>query len=157
MLGQLWNRLRSEEGGRGRRTRLEDEVLKAHRARGRQANLSYFAFTATPKTRRWRCSAPAARTGSREPFHLYSMRQAIEEGFILDVLRNYMTYATYYRLREGGRGRSPTWTSQKAKRAIARYVLHPPAQPRPKDRGHGRALPGPHPTQDRRARRRRWW
>ena len=51
-----------------------------------------------PNSRRWRSSAGGEPTANLEPFHLYSMRQAIEEGFILDVLQNYTTYKTYYRL-----------------------------------------------------------
>jgi type I restriction enzyme, R subunit len=67
-------------------------------ARGRQPNLSLFAFTATPKDRTVELFGTTSSDGLKQPFHLYTMRQAIEERFILDVLENYATYATYYRL-----------------------------------------------------------
>jgi type I restriction enzyme, R subunit len=76
-----------------------DAKLKAKAAaRGRSANLSYFAFTATPKARTLELFGTLDDTGTYVPFHTYSMRQAIEEGFILDPLRHYVTYDTYYRL-----------------------------------------------------------
>ncbi len=65
---------------------------------GRQPNISFFAFTATPKYKTLEVFGRPGPDGKPEPFHLYSMRQAIEEGFILDVLQNYTTYKTYYRL-----------------------------------------------------------
>jgi type I restriction enzyme R subunit len=73
-------------------------------ARGRQPNLSFFAFTATPKDRTVELFGRPGADGVKRPFHLYTMRQAIEEGFILDVLANYTTYARYFRLatRDGG-------------------------------------------------------
>lgn len=67
-------------------------------ARGRQPNLSFFAFTATPKDRTVELFGVVGADGVKRPFHLYTMRQAIEEGFILDVLANYTTYSTYFRL-----------------------------------------------------------
>ena len=68
-------------------------------ARGRHETLSYFAFTATPKAKTLELfGTPHPATGNLRPFHLYSMRQAIEEGFILDVLANYVTYRTYWKL-----------------------------------------------------------
>lgn len=67
-------------------------------ARERQENMSFFAFTATPKARTVNLFGTAGTDGKMGPFHLYSMRQAIEEGFILNVLDNYITYDTYYRL-----------------------------------------------------------
>jgi len=60
--------------------------------------LSFFAFTATPKGKTLELFGRKGASGLPEAFHLYSMRQAIEEGFILDVVKNYTTYATYYRL-----------------------------------------------------------
>ena len=60
--------------------------------------MSFFAFTATPKGKTLELFGRPGVNGTPEAFHLYSMRQAIEEGFILDVLTNYTTYATYYRL-----------------------------------------------------------
>ena len=70
-------------------------------ARGRQKNLCFFAFTATPKAQdagALRDTAGERRARRFVPFHLYSMRQAIEEGFILDVLANYTTYKTFFRI-----------------------------------------------------------
>jgi type I restriction enzyme, R subunit len=68
-------------------------------ARGRHETLSFFAFTATPKPKTLHLfGTPGSADGRPRPFHVYSMRQAIEEGFILDVLRNYVTYKTYWRL-----------------------------------------------------------
>jgi type I restriction enzyme R subunit len=67
-------------------------------SRGPQKNLSFFAFTATPKFRTLEVFGRKREDGKPYPFHLYSMRQAIEEKFILDVLKNYTTYKTFYRL-----------------------------------------------------------
>lgn len=75
-----------------------DPLVSSALARGRHANLSFFAFTATPKAKTLELFGQPGPDGKCRPFHVYSMRQAIEEGFILDVLRNYVTYATYYRL-----------------------------------------------------------
>ncbi|WP_220183115.1 type I restriction endonuclease subunit R [Sphaerisporangium album] len=78
-----------------------DPLTSAALARGRQPNLSVFAFTATPKPKTLNLfGRPHPATGAMEPFHVYSMRQAIDEGFIHDVLRNYVTYATYFKLSE---------------------------------------------------------
>jgi len=94
-------------------------------ARGVQPNLSFFAFTATPKARTLELFGrlnPA--TQKYEAFHLYPMRQAIEEGFILDVLQNYVTYETYWRIEKAIED-DPRYEGPKARRAIAKYVsLH---------------------------------
>ncbi|MDA8074646.1 MAG: type I restriction endonuclease [Actinomycetota bacterium] len=105
---------------------VEEALAKAVGARGRQANLSFFAFTATPKARTLEMFGTFdPEKGKYEPFHLYSMRQAIEEGFILDVLANYVTYQTYWRI-EKAVAEDPTYEAPKARRAIARFVsLHP--------------------------------
>ncbi len=105
---------------------VEETLAKATRARGRQPNLSFFAFTATPKARTLEMfGARNPATGKYEPFHLYSMRQAIEEGFILDVLASYVTYQTYWRIEKAIAG-DPQYEAAKARRAIARFVsLHP--------------------------------
>lgn len=85
-------------------------------------NISYLAFTATPK------NVTLERFGSRDsvdqlprPFHLYTMRQAIEEGFILDVLQNYTTYKSYYELEKVIED-DPRFKGSKAARKVARYV-----------------------------------
>jgi type I restriction enzyme R subunit len=104
----------------------EDALAAAVAARGKQPNLSFFAFTATPKARTLELFGrlnPA--TGKHEEFHLYSMRQAIEEGFILDVLANYVTYATYWNIEQTAPD-DPEYDPGKAKAAIAKFVaLHP--------------------------------
>ena len=88
--------------------------------RAKQANLSFFAFTATPK---YRTFAVFGKDGT--PFHKYTMRQAIEEGFILDVLKNYITYATYYKLIKSGNA-DPKVERKKAAKELARYLrFHP--------------------------------
>ncbi len=76
----------------------EDKVAEEMRKRGRLPNVSFFAFTATPKPKTLELFGIRRPDGKFEAFSLYSMRQAIEEGFILDVLENYTTYKTYWRL-----------------------------------------------------------
>ncbi|MGB7292126.1 MAG: DEAD/DEAH box helicase family protein [Thermodesulfobacteriota bacterium] len=76
----------------------EDEITKEIDARGRLKNVSYFAFTATPKGKTFELFGEKQEDGSYLPFHLYTMRQAIEEAFIRDVLKNYTTYKTYFNL-----------------------------------------------------------
>ena len=106
---------------------VEDALARQASARkGGQSNLSFFAFTATPKGRTLEMFGqlnPA--TGAHEPFHLYSMRQAIEEGFIMDVLANYTTYHTFWKIEKASED-DPEYDAKKARRAIARFVtLHP--------------------------------
>ena len=76
----------------------EDRMVKEMLAHGRHQNLSFFAFTATPKEKTLEQFGMEYEDGSFHPFHIYSMRQAIEEGFILNVLENYTTYKTCYQL-----------------------------------------------------------
>jgi len=97
-----------------------EELFRSMAKRGRQANLSFFAFTATPK---YKTLAVFGRSG--KPAHRYTMRQAIEEGFILDVLNHYTTYATYFRLLKACED-DPNVERKKAARALARFLkLHP--------------------------------
>ena len=77
---------------------LESTVLAEVAARGPSPNLSLFAFTATPKEKTLELFGTRQQDGTFQPFHRYTMRQAIEEGFIHDVLRNYTTYTAYWRL-----------------------------------------------------------
>ena len=104
---------------------VEQALAEAVAARGRQDNMSFFAFTATPKGKTLELFGRLDPvTGDYEPFHVYSMRQAIEEGFILDVLANYTTYETFFHL-EKAITDDPAYESAKARRAIARFVtLH---------------------------------
>ncbi|MBE2200020.1 MAG: type I restriction endonuclease subunit R [Anaerolinea sp.] len=121
-----------KEGAAEYKTDEEDDpddpdvfVRQSMQARGRQPNLSFFAFTATPKPKTLELFGLINADGEPEPFHLYSMRQAIEEGFILDVLQNYTTYKTYFRLSKEIDD-DPRIHKKKASRAIARFVsLHP--------------------------------
>lgn len=109
-------RARAEEEGQ---PGLE-ELFRSMAKRGQQANISFFAFTATPKHKTF---AVFARNG--EPSHRYTMRQAIEEEFILDVLRNYTTYGTYFRLLKACED-DPHVERKKAAAALARFMrLHP--------------------------------
>jgi type I restriction enzyme R subunit len=115
----------------------EDPLTAAAAKRGRHPNLSYFAFTATPKDKTLNIfgtpSNEVDENGERvhKPFHTYSMRQAIEEGFILDVLGNYSTYDTYFRLRnavlEAEAEADPNVDARKAKAALVRAVKLNPA------------------------------
>ena len=84
------------------------------------------------------------------------MRQAIEEGFILDVLKNYTTYKTYYRLIKSVED-DPEVDKKKAAQALARFMQPAPAQHRPEDRGDDRALPRSSPATRSAGGRRRWW
>lgn len=101
----------------------EEDMVELYRSmakRGRQANLSFFAFTATPKHKTLKVFGRDGR-----PAHRYSMRQAIEEGFILDVLKHYTTYATYFGLLKASED-DPNVERKKAARALARFLkLHP--------------------------------
>lgn len=76
----------------------EDKLLDELAAQGIHENLSFFAFTATPKDKTLNMFGWKDENGKYHPFHIYSMRQAIEEKFILDVLKNYMTYKMYYKI-----------------------------------------------------------
>lgn len=103
----------------------EDEIRKSMLARGKQSNLSFFAFTATPKPKTVEVFGTIGKNGKPEPFHLYSMKQAIEEGFILDVLKSYTTYKTYFKLSKQIED-DPKVNKKKASRAIGRFMsLHP--------------------------------
>ena len=103
----------------------EDEIRKSMLARGKQDNLSFFGFTATPKPKTIEVFGTKGSNGKPEPFHLYSMKQAIEEGFILDVLKNYTTYKTYFKLSKEIED-DPKVNKKKASRAIGRFMsLHP--------------------------------
>ncbi|WPV00583.1 DEAD/DEAH box helicase family protein [Mucilaginibacter sp. cycad4] len=104
---------------------VEDEIRKSMQARGRQTNLSFFGFTATPKAKTVEVFGTPDENGKPKPFHLYSMRQAIEEGFILDVLKNYTTYKTFYKLSKQIDD-DPDVHKKQAATAIARFLsLHP--------------------------------
>lgn len=106
---------------------IEDIIANYQRQRGPQDNISYFAFTATPRNVTLERFGTKGADGLPYPFHLYSMRQAIEEGFILDVLQNYMTYKAYYQLEKAVED-DPRLEGRKAQRRVARFAtLHPTA------------------------------
>jgi type I restriction enzyme R subunit len=104
----------------------EEALARETAHRGRQGNLSFFAFTATPKARTLEMFGVLnPDSGKYEPFHLYTMRQAIDEEFIRDVLEYYTTYKTLWRIEKAIRD-DPRYEPGKARRAIARFVtLHP--------------------------------
>ncbi len=101
-----------------------EEVVREMIKRGKQPNISFFAFTATPKYKTMHVFDEPGENGE-SPFHLYTMRQAIEEKFILDVLKNYITYETYFRIVQSAED-DPNVKRKKASRALARFLtLHP--------------------------------
>ena len=102
-----------------------DAIRRSMLARGKQTNLSFFAFTATPKAKTLEVFGTPGLDGQPRPFHLYSMRQAIEEGFIHDVLANYTSYKTFFKLSKAIE-EDPEVNKKKAARAIGRFLsLHP--------------------------------
>jgi len=103
----------------------EDGLNHVMQSRGKKPNLSFFAFTATPKGKTIELFGRPGQDGLPAAFHTYTMRQAIEEGFILDVLQNYTTYKTYYRLLKAA-DTDPELPKKKAGKALARFMsLHP--------------------------------
>lgn len=102
-----------------------DELYRSMAKRGRQVNLSFFAFTATPKHKTLAVFGRDESGKPGQPFDRYSMRQAIEEGFIMDVLEKYTTYATYYKLVKASED-DPNVERKQAAKALARFMrLHP--------------------------------
>ena len=103
----------------------DDPLLKELLKQGKHKNLSYFAFTATPKPKTLEIFGSEDANGQFHPFHIYSMRQAIEEGFIMDVLQNYMTYKTCYAIANKTQ-ENPDVKGITAARIIKKYAdLHP--------------------------------
>jgi type I restriction enzyme R subunit len=103
----------------------DEEIAAEMAAHGSQKNLSFFAFTATPKQKTLEVFGTKVAGDKPEPFHLYSMRQAIEEGFIFNVLENYITYETYFKI-----GKKivddPVYGKNHANKALGKYMsLHP--------------------------------
>ncbi len=87
-----------EEEDRTYEDEIDEAIEKSMKARGRQNNVSYFAFTATPKPKTLELFGTPNADGSFSPFHLYTMNQAIQEGFIKNVLNNYVSYETFFHL-----------------------------------------------------------
>ena len=116
-----------ESGAETPEEALENAILAEMEKRGRLPNLSTFAFTATPKSKTLELFGTQHPDGSFAPFHLYSMRQAIEEGFILDVLASYTTYKAYWRLWKTVED-DPRYEKKKAAYLLRSFVdLHPHA------------------------------
>ena len=102
-----------------------DKLIKEMINHGKHKNLSFFAFTATPKATTLEIFGTKNADGSFRPFHIYSMRQAIEEGFILDVLQNYMTYDTCFKIAKTIK-ENPDVPSSRAAKVIRKFEeLHP--------------------------------
>lgn len=99
----------------------EDEIIEQMKARGKQPNISYFAFTATPKPKTLELFGSKQPDGSFAPFHIYSMKQAIQEGFIKDVLLNYISYNTYFKLVKKIAD-DPSYDKKKASRLLRIFV-----------------------------------
>ena len=103
----------------------QDKILNELATQGQHDNLSFFAFTATPKDKTLQMFGTPTVDGKYVPYHIYSMKQAIEEGFILDVLKNYVTYKNYYKIIKTIDDDPQIETSSGVK-AITRYEsLHP--------------------------------
>jgi type I restriction enzyme R subunit len=116
-----------EAGAQTPEEELENAVLAEMEKRGQLPNLSTFAFTATPKSKTLELFGRKRADGKFESFHLYTMRQAIEEGFILDVLENYTTYKAYWRLLKKIED-DPRYDKKKAEYLLKSFVeLHPHA------------------------------
>lgn len=99
----------------------QDKILQAMKSRKMRGNASYLAFTATPKNTTLEKFGQRQADGSYRPFHLYSMKQAIEEGFILDVLANYTTYKSYYEIEKSIED-NPEFDTKKAQKKLRAYV-----------------------------------
>ncbi len=100
---------------------VQDLILQSMQARKMQGNASYFAFTATPKNTTLEKFGIQQADGSFKPFHLYSMKQAIEEGFILDVIANYTTYKSFYEIQKSIED-NPEFNSKKAQAKLKAFV-----------------------------------
>lgn len=120
-----------------------DKIVEQMISHGKHKNLSFFAFTATPKGQTLEVFGEPYPDGSFHPFHIYSMRQAIEEGFILDVLSNYMTYSTCFKIAKNTT-ENPELPESRAKKLIKNIrlsthtisVRSPLSSLRPSERPH---------------------
>lgn len=103
----------------------QDRILTIMQGRKMRGNASYMAFTATPKNSTLEKFGVKQEDGKFKPFHLYSMKQAIEEGFILDVLSNYTTYKSYYEIEKSIED-NPLFDSMKAQKKLRAFVERNP-------------------------------
>lgn len=101
---------------------VQDRIQSELKRRDKAKNVSFFAFTATPKPTTLQLFGRCNAQGVYEAFHLYSMKQAIEEGFILDVLAHYVTYQTFYTLHKAAAD-DPEYKTSEAKRKIHRFAM----------------------------------
>ena len=115
------NRAMGQDDDADREMDTQDKILQAMRSRKMRGNASYLAFTATPKNTTLEKFGQQQPDGSFVPFHLYSMKQAIEEGFILDVLANYTTYKSYYEIQKSITD-NPEFDTKKAQKKLRAYV-----------------------------------
>ena len=115
------NRAMGHNANEEEETDPQDKILEAMRSRKMRDNASYLAFTATPKNNTLEKFGVRQEDGKYKPFHLYSMKQAIEEGFILDVLANYTTYRSYYEI-EKSIEENPLFDTIKAQKKLRAYV-----------------------------------
>ena len=114
----------SPEGGEEEGETTEDAINRIMAARKMLPNASYFAFTATPKNKTLEVFGepwPEGAVVKHRPFHSYTMKQAIQEGFILDVLKNYTPVDSYYRLAKKVED-DPEFDTKKAQKKLRRYV-----------------------------------
>ncbi len=115
------NRAMGKDTEKNDRLDAQDTILEIMRTRKMKGNASYLAFTATPKPNTLEKFGVKQEDGTFKPFHLYSMKQAIEEGFILDVLSNYTTYKSYYEI-EKSIENNPLFDIAKAQKKLRAYV-----------------------------------
>lgn len=114
-----------DEEEEAREESLDEKIIEIIKNKKLQKNASYFAFTATPKPKTLEMfGMPCKVNGEVKfiPFHLYSMKQAIEEGFILDVLRGYTTYKSYYKILSSIKDDDPRYDKKKANAKLKAYV-----------------------------------
>jgi type I restriction enzyme R subunit len=104
---------------------IEDQLINLVKSQKLLPNVSYFAFTATPKNKTLELFGITTSEGKHVPFHIYSMEQAIQEGFILDVLANYTTYHTFYNLVKRVEN-DPEYQKKEAKKKIFKYLVSHP-------------------------------
>lgn len=109
----------------GLQSQIDDKIIEIIKNKKLQPNASYFAFTATPKPKTLEMFGKSSSINGVEkfiPFHLYSMKQAIEEGFILDILKHYTTYKSYYNLIASIKDDDPRYDKKKALKKLKAYA-----------------------------------
>lgn len=113
--------LEEAESADGEEKDLDDIIADEIKKKGDQANISFFAFTATPKSKTIELFG-TNRNGQKEAFDLYTMEQAIKEGFIKDVLKNYMSWKRYYKLIKRTEINDKEYEKKKTVRLLSSYV-----------------------------------